>query len=128
MCHYLVLHWQDLLPRVQHHIYQELRAALDAGHITDPIDVAMWHEVLRLPLVGVLDRTARCASRWGMTMQACAASSRTKQFATHLLMCFPHWNMIPTPLHQTVWRTWKRGPPSAYLAAWREGWLYPLWP
>ncbi len=63
-----------------------------------------------------------------MTTHACAASSCTKQLATHLLMCFPHWNMIPTPLQQTVWRTWKRGPPSAYLAARQEGWLYPLWP
>jgi len=29
---YLVQHWQNLLLRVQHHIHQELRAALDAGH------------------------------------------------------------------------------------------------
>jgi hypothetical protein len=54
VCHYLVQHWQNLLPRVQHYIHQELRAALDARHITDPIDVAMWHEVLCLPLLGVL--------------------------------------------------------------------------
>lgn len=49
---YLVTHWPDLLPRIQRQIHHELRAALDAGHVQDPIDVAMWQDVLRLPLEG----------------------------------------------------------------------------
>jgi len=47
---YLAQHWQDLLPRVQCHIHEKIRAALSAGGIPDPIDVAVWHEVLRLPV------------------------------------------------------------------------------
>lgn len=49
---YLVAHWHELLPRVQRQIHTELRAALNAGHIKDGMDVAMWQDVLRLPREG----------------------------------------------------------------------------
>lgn len=51
---FLQQHWHTLRPRTQHLIHGEIREAIARNEAGDVIDVAMWHDVLRLPLVGVL--------------------------------------------------------------------------
>jgi len=51
---YLHQHWHALRPRTQHLIHREIHEALERNAAGDVIDVRMWQDVLRLPLVGVL--------------------------------------------------------------------------
>lgn len=47
-------YWTYVHPRIQHQIHAEVRDAVAAGQYVNEVDRALWTEVLRLPLVGVL--------------------------------------------------------------------------
>lgn len=40
-------------------------------------------------------------------LHACAAEACDKQIAAHLLMCLPHWRMVPNALQRQVRRAFK---------------------
>lgn len=52
-----------------------------------------------------------------MSTHPCAVPGCGTPIATRLLMCAPHWHLVPKPLQQAVWRTWTHGPTAAYLEA-----------
>jgi len=48
---------------------------------------------------------------------ACAVPGCGKRIALALLMCAPHWRMVPQPLQRAVYSKWRNGGSKAYLAA-----------
>lgn len=41
-------------------------------------------------------------------LHTCAAAGCARQIPLHLLMCAPHWRMVPKPIQAEVYRTWRR--------------------
>ena len=39
----------------------------------------------------------------------CPADGCTQRVAVHMLMCRPHWYMVPKPLRGAVWAAWAGG-------------------
>lgn len=39
----------------------------------------------------------------------CPARRCTRQVSYDLLMCAPHWRMVPKPLQRAVWAAWRDG-------------------
>lgn len=55
-------------------------------------------------------------------LHTCAAEQCDRQIARGLLMCLPHWRMVPAPLQRDVnstWRTFRRGKALSALKAYR---------
>ncbi len=42
------------------------------------------------------------------TDHACAVDDCTKPLPYHILMCRPHWRMVPKPMQRDVTATWRR--------------------
>lgn len=39
----------------------------------------------------------------------CPAAACTRRLSPRMLMCRPHWFMVPKRLRDTVWLTWRNG-------------------
>ena len=78
-----------------------------------------------------------------MSRHVCHAHGCSVVVPPRLLMCRKHWSLVPAPLRDAVWRTYRPGqertkdPTHEYLAAAQaaidavavaEGWLRPLFP
>lgn len=50
----------------------------------------------------------------------CAAVGCEKQIDTRLLMCKPHWYMVPAADRKVIMATWITGPMTEYQAAKRR--------
>lgn len=44
----------------------------------------------------------------GKTDHACAVDDCTKPLPYHILMCRPHWRVVPKPMQRDVNSTWRR--------------------
>lgn len=52
-----------------------------------------------------------------LSTHLCTAIGCKRTVPKRLLMCAPHWNMVPGALQQAVLTTWRRGPSVEWLAA-----------
>jgi hypothetical protein len=43
------------------------------------------------------------------TSHECPAGRCTRRVGAHMLMCRPHWFMVPKPLRDDVWNAWAGG-------------------
>ncbi len=43
----------------------------------------------------------------GKTDHACAVDECTKPLPVHILMCRPHWRMVPKPMQRDVTGSWR---------------------
>jgi hypothetical protein len=56
-----------------------------------------------------------------MTGHSCHAEGCNRQIPPKMLMCYPHWKMVPRPLQLAVWREYRPGqeidkrPSDAYM-------------
>lgn len=41
-----------------------------------------------------------------IALHTCAAEGCTKRIAWYLLMCLPHWRMVPADLQRAIRKTW----------------------
>ena len=53
-------------------------------------------------------------------MHDCKAEGCGVQVKDDLLMCRRHWYMVPKPLRDAVWETYRHGPRRAYVANVRQ--------
>ena len=44
-----------------------------------------------------------------MSAHDCPARGCPQRVAPHMLMCRPHWFMVPKPLQRAVWTAWDGG-------------------
>lgn len=44
-----------------------------------------------------------------MTLHRCPIEGCTHQLPTHILMCKPHWAMVPKHVQQRVYKAWNGG-------------------